>query len=95
MDAMEIGVPQKDLGIQLKKTERPIVQGEWSFDLILVDKQESVVDAWRKHFEKLPSVQFVHNRFEMLTDFDCMVSAANSFGLMDVRIQCHPSSSLS
>lgn len=50
--------------------------------LILVDPDLRVIEAWRAHFDH-PSVQIVHGRFEALSAFDCMVSAANSFGLMD------------
>jgi O-acetyl-ADP-ribose deacetylase (regulator of RNase III) len=33
--------------------------------------------------KNLPRVKVVHSRFEELPEFDCIVSAANSFGLMD------------
>jgi O-acetyl-ADP-ribose deacetylase (regulator of RNase III) len=52
-------------------------------ELILVDPQEALCRAWRAAFEKSPGVSVVCGRFEQLPDFDCMVSAANSFGLMD------------
>jgi len=51
--------------------------------LILVDPNEAVCRAWRSAFEEYPSVSIVHGRFESLPEFDCMVSAANSFGIMD------------
>lgn len=51
--------------------------------LILVDPNPEVCDAWRTHFDEVPRVEIVHGRFEELPAFDCMVSAANSFGLMD------------
>jgi O-acetyl-ADP-ribose deacetylase (regulator of RNase III) len=51
--------------------------------LILVDPDPAVVDAWRVHFEDEPGVEVRHGRFEDLGEFDCIVSAANSFGLMD------------
>jgi hypothetical protein len=53
------------------------------FKLVLVDPVEEVCSAWREHFEDLPNVKIVNGRFENLRAFDCMVSAANSFGLMD------------
>ncbi|KAL6046732.1 Macro domain-containing protein [Balamuthia mandrillaris] len=53
------------------------------FTLILVDLQLELVNQLRKHFKGLPDVEFHHCRFEQLPKFDCMVSAANSFGLMD------------
>ncbi len=51
--------------------------------LILVDPNPDVCDAWREEFDGVRAVQVVHGRFEELPAFDCMVSAANSFGLMD------------
>jgi len=56
------------------------------FRLILVDLQQPLCAALRAAFTSfLPSglVEVVHGRFEDLPAFDCMVSAANSFGLMD------------
>jgi O-acetyl-ADP-ribose deacetylase (regulator of RNase III) len=51
--------------------------------LTLVDPSRDVCDEWRKAFESFSEVAIVNDRFESLADFDCMVSAANSFGLMD------------
>ena len=51
--------------------------------LILVDPKPALCDAWRTHFDGLPNVEIVDGFFEKLPEFDCMVSAANSFGLMD------------
>ena len=51
--------------------------------LILVDPIQELCDAWQQAFEKLPSVSVVNGRFEDLNEYDCMVSAGNSFGLMD------------
>ncbi len=51
--------------------------------LILVDPQPALCAAWREHFAGLSSVEVVNGYFEKLSEFDCMVSAANSFGLMD------------
>lgn len=53
------------------------------FRLILVDPNPELCTAWRKAFKGLPRVKVVNARFETLPEFDCMVSAANSFGLMD------------
>jgi O-acetyl-ADP-ribose deacetylase (regulator of RNase III) len=39
--------------------------------------------AFQQHFNYLPNVEIVNNYFEWLPDFDCMVSPANSFGMMD------------
>jgi O-acetyl-ADP-ribose deacetylase (regulator of RNase III) len=54
-----------------------------NLNLILVDPLAAVCAAWELHFENLPNVQIVNGPFEKLRAFDCMVSAANSFGLMD------------
>jgi O-acetyl-ADP-ribose deacetylase (regulator of RNase III) len=51
--------------------------------LVLVDPQPAMAAAWRNTFGDLPGVDVVTGRFETLPAFDCMVSAANSFGLMD------------
>ena len=51
--------------------------------LVLVDPSPAVCEAWRVHFEEVAGVEIVYDRFESLEVFDCMVSAANSFGLMD------------
>jgi O-acetyl-ADP-ribose deacetylase (regulator of RNase III) len=40
-------------------------------------------EAFQKYFKYLPNVEIVNNYFEWLPEFDCMVSPANSFGLMD------------
>src|SRR5262249_7960102 len=53
------------------------------FRLILVDPKKALCDAFQEFFEKLPDVEIVTGYFENLPEFDCMVSAANSFGLMD------------
>jgi hypothetical protein len=51
--------------------------------LILVDPNPGLGEAFARHFDGLPNVSVVQGYFEMLPEFDCMVSAANSFGLMD------------
>lgn len=51
--------------------------------LILVDPNAHVCGAWEHEFGGLGTVEVVNDRFENLPEFDCMVSAANSFGLMD------------
>ncbi len=51
--------------------------------LILVDINAPMCDAWREYFDGLPDVDIIHDSFENLTEFDCIVSPANSFGLMD------------
>jgi O-acetyl-ADP-ribose deacetylase (regulator of RNase III) len=51
--------------------------------LILVDPKYNLCKAWKEYFDNLPDVEIVNSFFEKLPVFDCMVSAANSFGLMD------------
>lgn len=51
--------------------------------LILVDPRPAVCDAFRERFQDLPNTTIVNGRFEDLADFDCFVTAGNSFGLMD------------
>ena len=51
--------------------------------LILVDTWQGFCIAAEKYFDGLPNVEIINKRFEDLTAYDCMVSAANSFGLMD------------
>jgi len=57
--------------------------GEVGFKLLLVDLLKPLVEQFEKHFQDLPNVEGFHGPFEKLSTFDCMVSAANSFGLMD------------
>jgi O-acetyl-ADP-ribose deacetylase (regulator of RNase III) len=53
------------------------------FKLILVNPERGLCAAWHKYFAGLANVQIVMAYFEDLPEFDCMVTAANSFGLMD------------
>jgi O-acetyl-ADP-ribose deacetylase (regulator of RNase III) len=53
------------------------------FELILIAPSQELCTAFQKHFGGLPNVVVVKGYFEELPEFDCMVSAANSFGLMD------------
>ena len=54
-----------------------------SFQVTLVDPVAQLCKELRTHFRGLKRVNVCHGRFEELDSFDCMVSAANSFGLMD------------
>ncbi|MEM7372270.1 MAG: macro domain-containing protein [Bacteroidota bacterium] len=54
-----------------------------SFSLILVDPNPMLCQEWENAFQEFDSVEVVNDYFEKLPVFDCMVSAANSFGLMD------------
>jgi len=51
--------------------------------IIFVDPNPPFSAAIREFFKDLPDVETVIGRFEKLPEFDCMVSPANSFGLMD------------
>ncbi len=51
--------------------------------LTLVDSNPQMCINWSKEFAGLPNVEIVNGYFETIKRFDCMVSAANSFGLMD------------
>ena len=58
------------------------------FKLIVSAINEELHAEFVKAFEGFPDVEVVFKRFED-TDFDCVVSAANSFGLMDGGVdQC-------
>lgn len=50
---------------------------------ILVDPKRELCECWKKQFRGLSHVGIVDGRFEELEEFDCMLSAANSFGFMD------------
>jgi O-acetyl-ADP-ribose deacetylase (regulator of RNase III) len=54
-----------------------------NFKLILVGRKEIQCEEWNKLFVKYKNVLVIETYFEKLPEFDCMVSAANSFGLMD------------
>ena len=51
--------------------------------LILIAPDVSLFEAFQNSFSHLPHVEVNNNYFEWLTDFDCLVSPANSFGMMD------------
>lgn len=58
------------------------------FKLIISAINEDLHREFTRAFEGFPEVEVVFQRFED-TDFDCVVSAANSFGLMDGGVdQC-------
>lgn len=51
--------------------------------LILVDRAKEFCEVLRWEFRTHPEVQVVCGKFEELPNFDCIVTAGNSFGLMD------------
>lgn len=52
-------------------------------ELVLVAPDRSLFQAFQNSFSQLPDVEVVNDYFEWLTEFDCLVSPANSFGMMD------------
>jgi O-acetyl-ADP-ribose deacetylase (regulator of RNase III) len=58
------------------------------FKLILAGFEEELYNEFVKAFDGFPEVECHHGRFEDV-NFDCVVSAANGFGLMDGGVdQC-------
>lgn len=53
-----------------------------NFKLVLCDFSEDLVTEWKRAFKDHPEIDIRFGRFEDV-DFDCVVSPANSFGLMD------------
>ncbi len=51
--------------------------------LIFVDPNKGFCDAMRDYTVGLDDVEIVRGFFEQVPQYDCMVSPANSFGLMD------------
>lgn len=51
--------------------------------LILVDPIPDLCEQWQLKFEGQSNIEIVNGQFEDLPNYDCMVSAGNSFGLMD------------
>lgn len=58
--------------------------------LILLDLAPALCEAWRTAFADVPDLQIHNSSFERLIgSYDCLVSPANSFGLMDGGIDAH------
>lgn len=53
------------------------------FKLILVAPSPLLYKAFQENFQDFPDVETVNNYFEWLPAYDCLVSPANSFGMMD------------
>ena len=54
------------------------------FNLLLVDIQKELCDHWTKYFSDDTGVKIHHGYFHTVSEaYECMVSPANSFGLMD------------
>lgn len=54
-----------------------------TFVLTLVDPSLSVYQALCQAFRAFETVEVIHGRFEDIGTFDCIVSPANAFGLLD------------
>ena len=54
--------------------------------IIFVDPNPGFKSAVEEFFKDLPDIEAVMGRFEQLPEFDCIVSPANSFGLMDNQL---------
>nr|WP_255300346.1 macro domain-containing protein [Escherichia fergusonii] len=52
-------------------------------NLILSAPVHEMADAFKRVFGNTDNVNIIEKPFETISEFDCMVSAANSFGLMD------------
>lgn len=53
------------------------------FQLLLVDVQGELCEHWKAAFQNYPLVDVQQGYFQIIQEFDCLVSPANSFGLMD------------
>lgn len=53
------------------------------FEIILVDVQKELCEHWENSFSSFPEVKIHHGYFQEVQSYDCLVSPANSFGLMD------------
>ncbi len=53
--------------------------------IILLDNKSPMCLAWKKYFKDIPNVKVVNEDIEYydLSNIDCLVSPANSYGLMD------------
>jgi len=54
-----------------------------SFQLTLVDVQAELCEHWTTSFQEFPDVHIHNGYFQTVKIYDCLVSPANSFGLMD------------
>lgn len=51
--------------------------------LILFDMRNDLCEKWRQYFKNEINVEVKHCLFHEIEKFDCVVSPANSFGIMD------------
>ena len=52
-------------------------------ELIIVAPDYALYQAFQQQFDYLPNVEVANCNFEQLSSYDCLVSPANSFGMMD------------
>ena len=52
-------------------------------NLILCDYNPILCAEWGKNFQNEPKVQIICGDFKSVLEYDCIVSPANSFGIMD------------
>lgn len=64
-------------------TTRAARRTEGAVQLILVDPNPDLYEAWGRHFPSHADVEIHCARFETITGADALVTAGNSFGLMD------------
>lgn len=60
-----------------------ISQRKDQFKLILTAPNQSLFTAFQDRFIEFADVEIIGDRFEWISEFDCLVSPANSFGMMD------------
>lgn len=54
-----------------------------TFELVLVDPDPDLVKAWQRHFVGQPRVTIRQGLLEEQADCDALITAGNSFGIMD------------
>ncbi len=52
-------------------------------ELILVAPKKEMCEAWQEKFGIYEHVNIFHGKFEDVEEYDCLVSPANSYGIMD------------
>ena len=53
------------------------------FKLILYDLNTNLINEFTKYFSQYPDIEIINSSFADLPKCDCIVSPANSFGMMD------------
>lgn len=53
------------------------------FKMILVDTQADLCSKFEKHFSGMDQVSVINARFQDVQEWDCVVTPANSYGIMD------------